>query len=477
MSYLACVNLENLIATFKNLVEDHYYNEQNYSLLHNEIVNSFAEARLDKLLDNSIEPNDKSISRFFDEFIYQLTNPKPDPDYYRIELSYFLQHILKTFDDIFYTEIAPIDIEEMIKICNNKYNLDIDIINLSRFYKTREAIILNNEVLEKYRRLFKIYLTIDDSKSLLSNLDEKKKSFIPRIMISDLNKGIDVEISMRDIILRNELDMLRKICENDIVGDRNQYGNIIEKLFVIYNITNESKFEYYLKQLHTKHDLWSLSLISLLFKKYQKMNEKKYLEKKSYNDFIKFGQIYKEYYEIVIDIMNQQITGINISMCAINDSIKDCYYDWNFMHVINWDNHWNREIISYTKSKLQKAKEFNYNQIKELIQEPNSKSYPQNVKDKRNKKQKMTQKITEEVLLYFANYCELHREDTFKEIEEKVREHFQYKFAETTLRNWLRNCCDCCNEVSGKTPMDIIKIITVDIAEKWYKDYLKAKGR
>jgi len=104
-------------------------------------------------------------------------------------------------------------------------------------------------------------------------------------------------------------------------------------------------------------------------------------------------------------------------------------------------------------------------------------SESKNEEDKGNKKQKISKKITEEVLLYFANYCENHREDTFNEIEESVREHFQYKFAETTLRNWLRNNSRYCDIVKGKSPAEIIDIVTVDIAEKWYKSFLKAKGR
>lgn len=366
---ISITKYEELVKSILDRVENGFYNRENYVYIHNEIVNKFAEERIDKILENSIEPNDIDISVMFDKFVKRLNNPILDTEFINNELSYSLRHILQTWDYVFFEKSYPINIDAMIENCKNMFNIDIDINSLIDFYQSRELIILNNDVLEKYRKLFKIYLTIDDSKSLLSNLNKKKRALIPIYMISDLDRGVDIEISMRDIIIREEVRNLRNICENTITGDRYKYGNFIERLFISLNITKESKFKYYLKQFHENNDLWSLSLVSLLFKKYEKMNEKKYLDKKAYIDFEQMKELFIEYYTIIKEII---IQTWKISQWAIFHAINDSYKDWINMYIEHWDNHWNSEILSYIKSKLNEAKEFNLDKIRDVVALPSN---------------------------------------------------------------------------------------------------------
>ena len=446
---------KDLISGINERVTGGYYNEENYFELHNKIVNQFAEERLDKILANSIEPVNKDV----DDMTRQLKSRLENPECSNWDLTFAVRHMLQTWDELFFEGIDPKNIDDVLNILVT-YGIKINRQSVERYYKKRSTILLSERIFEKYKKLFQVYLTIDDSIISPKDIDDDTKFFIHRYI-----KGLSIinpkktTWSMRDIILRLEERNLRIICE---INDTEKYGNFIENLYVFYNITEKKNFNHYVQCFRSDNDLWSLTILSLLLCDYDNIEDKPYL------DPIITGNLFIDY-----EIGKDQLSNnhlIKISESSIFWDIKRLYNQWtNNSFFYQWDNFWNDEIKKYYKNRITSVEKL---KINEFISASNQKpELPI------TKKQKISKEITEEVLLYFANYCERHREDTFKEIEERVIEHFQYKFAETTLRNWLKNNCRHCDVVKGKTPTEIIKIITVDIAEKWYKYFLKAKGR
>jgi len=448
---------ESLINDIIEKVGNGFYNKENYKYLHNKIVNIFAEIRLDRILSNSIEPDDKDVSEMLKKFIKRLKEPEFNESNFASSVS----HILQTPYESCFDEFKPKKIKDIINICKKDYNFDVNISDIKEYHHSRNSLHLRKELVEKYQKLFMIYLTTNDSIYSSEYIHDITTPFFKKhIFRASKLAGRHIEISMMDIIIRFELRILRLICESTILDSKKKWGNFIEELYINYTIFEKNELKYYLYKFFKENDLWSLNLLSLFFPKNKNLGLKTFIDPFGAKKLFINHDI--EEYNI------QLLQKINISKNILSYDISDLYKRWNNdNYLYKWDNFWNNEIKLCYKNRINKSER----KILEKI-------YSNTESDgKKTKKQRIATKIREEVLLYFANYCEIHREETYKKIELKVREHFYYKIRDTTLRNWLKNNCRYCVELKDKSVAEIKDNITTEIAQQWWNDYLKAKGR
>lgn len=169
-------------------------------------------------------------------------------------------------------------------------------------------------------------------------------------------------------------------------------------------------------------------------------------------------------------------------------TFHDGWQDWGYGKELGeklcdfGDMFYDRTISDYS-NKLNKNLKIPpkfYSKIKSLYDVMNS--FDDNLvinieyKKKSEKKQKISKYINLEVLNYFVDMINKNPDDGLNSLYEKVLDKFNYKFVSDTLRNWLGENCCYCDEVKGKTPAQIRYIITKEIVEKWYSNYLIAKG-
>jgi len=367
---------ENLISDIIERVKGDYYNQKNYDYINNKIVNFFAEGRLNRLLYNSIDSQNIDV----DDMINTFKNKLKNPDYDNNKIEFTLRHVLQFWER---SDGKKDEIMKILKLCN-KYNIKIEDESIIKYYTSRNIISLSDYVLEKYKKLFQIYLSVFNSRITTSSVPIRHK----------------VNIIEKDMLISKEIELLGKICESYPYLDGSlitEGVNLIEKFYLANLLRNRG---YYLEKYKNEHDIWSLAALSLLGRKL-KFEDRPYIGEKI-NDELNFyydmkidntfeeldSEIEKESEEMIKEYkkFKNSFEILEIDILELKKRISDHqkrYESFEFFSFFlqkgldNWnkviyitDTSWNKEIISHTKSKLKEAKEYNFVKVKELITPP-----------------------------------------------------------------------------------------------------------
>jgi hypothetical protein len=356
--------IKNLSERIIYLFKTELYSEAMYSKVLKDIISTFIELRLNKLLSKLKTKPEVNIGVYdkynsIDLLYKDRTLPKKDDQ----SLDWILTELIPSFYDLHFYDIyseGEFNLDDVLNEIKTYYLMDISKTDLFNYQHVKNYVELPNIIFKKYKKLLSILLTINKSFNVSNNsgiIDtDSPGSDFKMILVNNGNKNIDVS----KVFYHMETNFIIQL--HDILEEN---GGLIKSLYKSQDLQNEiQNIRQYLKT----NDLFKFDLIKTNFI-LQKDGKRIDNENDTKLEFLKKIRL-NEPVDITLTHLHAYLNRFikpkeNYLLSDIEKKLHEVYEKWLYDPSISeWEDYWFNKKMGLVQNEFIIAKDLIFEQVK-----------------------------------------------------------------------------------------------------------------